>query len=87
MERLDEMKRTPRSAITGRPLGRPARPGREAQLVGQIKLWMTERDKLWFALKDLLGFYDRVTGKIPDGHAWSAADVKRLAEIRKLIGG
>lgn len=35
------------------------------------------------ALRDLMCFYNRVTEL--DGHGWTAADVKRLEEIRQLL--
>jgi hypothetical protein len=39
------------------------------------------------ALRDLLSFYDRITGNTRGGDAWTAAEVKRLEEIRKLTKG
>jgi hypothetical protein len=42
------------------------------------------------ALRDLLAFYDRVAGTEgkggKSGESWSTAEVRRLAEIRALVG-
>jgi hypothetical protein len=37
------------------------------------------------ALRDLLAFYDRVRGFSGHGEGWTAADVQRLEQIRKLV--
>jgi hypothetical protein len=37
--------------------------------------------RLWDALRDLLGFYDRGGH---DGHGWSTAEVLRIAQIREI---
>jgi hypothetical protein len=39
------------------------------------------------ALRDLIGFYDKVRGMHGDGSGWSVAEVKRLEEIRLLSLG
>lgn len=36
------------------------------------------------ALEDLLHFYDRVAGNIRTDHGWTAGEVRRLNEIRKM---
>lgn len=41
---------------------------------------IVERQALRDALRDLLEFYDRRSG-----HGWDAADVNRLAEIRRVV--
>lgn len=37
------------------------------------------------ALRDLLAFYDRAAGNVRKDSGYTAADVKRLEEIRKLV--
>lgn len=37
------------------------------------------------ALRDLLELYDRAAGNIKNDSGYTAADVKRLAEIRSLL--
>jgi hypothetical protein len=39
------------------------------------------------ALRDLIGFYDKIRGKAGDGVGWTVAQVKRLEEIRLLSLG
>jgi len=39
------------------------------------------------ALRDLMAFYDRVTGASPGGNGWTAADVLRLEQIRMVGAG
>lgn len=52
---------------------------------------IVERQALRDALRDLLEFYDRAgVGSTwsplkKDDHGWNAADVNRLAEIRRLV--
>jgi hypothetical protein len=43
------------------------------------------KQTLTAALRDLLLFYDRITGNTRGGDAWTAAEVKRLEQIRKLV--
>ena len=49
-----------------------------------IQAVILEKQRLVFALRDALYIYDRATGNIFDDHGWSAADIRRLDEIRKL---
>jgi hypothetical protein len=49
-----------------------------------IQALILEKVKLVYALRDVLHVYDRVTGNVFDDHGWTAADVRRLDEIRKL---
>lgn len=37
------------------------------------------------AVRDALRFYDRVAGNILTDHGWTAGDVRRLDEIRKMV--
>jgi hypothetical protein len=37
------------------------------------------------ALRDLVGFYDRATGAVRLDHGWTASDVKRLEQIRRMV--
>ena len=49
--------------------------------------WMKETDtrkQLVSALQDLLHFHDRLAGECPHESGWSAKDVLRLKEIRRL---
>lgn len=39
------------------------------------------------ALRDLIGFYDKIRGRAGDGVGWTVAEVKRLEEIRLLSLG
>jgi hypothetical protein len=54
--------------------------------VEMITALSLDRARIRDALRDLLGLYDRVTTS-SGGYGWTAADVKRLEEIRKLAGG
>lgn len=36
------------------------------------------------ALRDLLHFYDKIRGAVGHGEGWTAADVLRLEQIRKM---
>jgi len=49
--------------------------------------WMKEaaaRRQLLSALQDLLRFHDRLAGECPHESGWTAKDVLRLKEIRRL---
>jgi hypothetical protein len=41
--------------------------------------------KVHQAARDALQFYDRVAGNVRADYGWTAADIKRLAEIRELV--
>jgi hypothetical protein len=46
-----------------------------------------ERQKLLYALRWALHFYDRVAGNVKTDHGWMAKDVLYLKEIRMLAWG
>lgn len=45
------------------------------------------KSELRAALRDALHFYDRMAGNIRTEYGWTAADVIRLEELRKLAKG
>ncbi|MGA7791820.1 MAG: hypothetical protein WCA19_02200 [Candidatus Acidiferrales bacterium] len=53
--------------------------------VAIIEALTLERQKMLGGLRDALYFYDRVAGNARADHGWTAADVKRLAEIRAVV--
>jgi hypothetical protein len=58
--------------------------------VATITALTLERQSLRDGLRDLLLFYDIVTGEAPKAlrrRGWSTAEVLRLAEIRSLLEG
>ena len=52
-----------------------------------IQALTVERQKLIFALRGALHFYDRASGAIASEHGWTATDVLRIEEIRTLAAG
>jgi hypothetical protein len=54
---------------------------KDSGVMNALRLFALER-----ALKDALHFYDRAAGNVRGDHGYTAADVLRLEEIRKLVG-
>ena len=52
-------------------------------LKNRLSVAITDLTNMRQSLRDLLALYDRVA-ESSGGHGWTAADVKRLDEIRKL---
>jgi hypothetical protein len=50
-----------------------------------VRLFSTQALDATKALRDALHFYDRVAGNVRADRGWTAADVKRLAEIREIV--
>jgi hypothetical protein len=48
---------------------------------------MLERQKLIFALRGALHFYDRAMGNVETHDGWTAKDIRDLDEIRALAWG
>lgn len=62
-------------------------PGVQSLAITTITELTIERLRLFYALHDLMALCDRVSGDAAGaarGGGWTAADVKRLAEIRDL---
>jgi hypothetical protein len=55
--------------------------------VPMIEAIMIERQKLIFALRGALYFYDRVIGNVETHDGWTAKDIRYLDEIRALAWG
>jgi hypothetical protein len=49
-----------------------------------IQAMTLERQKLVFALRGALQFYDRVSGNLSSDSGWTAKDMRYLDEIRAL---
>ena len=59
--------------------------GKKRSRTPNAELW-TALATFSFALRDLLAFYDRAAGAPGyTGHGWTVAEIRRLAEIRKMI--
>lgn len=54
-------------------------------LTGELQTAVAGWDRHFWAVRDLLAYYDKVSGTKSDGDGWTAADVKRIAEIRALV--
>ena len=49
-----------------------------------IEAFTLERQKLVFALRGALHFYDRLAGNVRSDYGWTAQDFRYLEEIRNL---